>query len=285
MVAGHGARGYLDLETKVERRKLLASERQQKIMEWVASEEAIDYGTLARFFDVSVMTVRRDVRQLVDQGYMTTTRGGATAHLSRSLDILVNPRAFDSSVAKARIGEFAARSMIQGQVIFVGTGSTTARFIQYLSPDQDLTVITPSLPHASFLATRDIRVISTGGLIATEDLAQTGLLAAATIARFNVDLAVIGAKGIARTAGLSEADHEIAELNRIMREHAEQTWILADPSKAGLKYPFHASDIEEVTAIVTTHDGVAVFAEEVQGGCEIVSPPASAFGLSPDPTG
>jgi DeoR/GlpR family transcriptional regulator of sugar metabolism len=280
MVAWYGARGYLELEIKTERRKLLASERQQKILEWVASEEAIDYGTLARFFDVSVMTVRRDVRQLVDQGYMTMTRGGATAHLSRSLDILVNPRAFDSSVAKARIGEFAARSMVDGQVIFVGTGSTTARFIQYLSPDQDLTIVTPSLPHASFLATRDIRVISTGGLVATEDLAQTGSLAAATISRFHVDLAVIGAKGISRTAGLSEADHEIAELNRIMREHAEKTWILADSSKAGQKYPFHASDIEEVDAIVTTQDGVEVFAQEVRGGCEIVSSPAPAFGVT-----
>lgn len=266
------------MQPKAGRRKLLARERQQKIMEWVASEEAIDFALLARFFDVSVMTVRRDVRHLVEQGYMTMTRGGATAHLSRSLDILVNPRAFDFSVAKARIGEFAARSMVQGQVIFVGTGSTTARFIQFLNPVQDLTIITPSLPHASFLATRDIRVISTGGLVATEDLAQTGSLAAATISRFNADLAVIGAKGISRTAGMSEADHEIAELNRIMREQAEQTWILADVSKAGQKYPFHASDVEDVTAIVTTHDAVEAFAKEVRGGCEIVSPPPPAFG-------
>ena len=136
------------MDVQFERRKLLASERKQKILEWVASEEAIDFASLARLLDVSVMTVRRDVRHLVDQGYMTLTRGGATAHLSRSLDILVNPRAFDSSVAKARIGEFAARNMTPGDVIFVGTGSTTAQFIQYLNPDQNLTVITSSLPHA-----------------------------------------------------------------------------------------------------------------------------------------
>ena len=82
------------------RRKLLASERKQKILEWVASEEAIDFTSLATFLDVSVMTIRRDVQNLVGQGYMTLTRGGASAHLSRSLDILVNPRASDSSVAR-----------------------------------------------------------------------------------------------------------------------------------------------------------------------------------------
>ncbi len=131
------------MDVQIERRKLLAKERKQKILEWVAAEEAIDFASLAKFLDVSIMTVRRDVQNLVDQGYMTLTRGGASAQLSRSLDILVNPRASDSSVAKARIGEFAARNMTAGDVIFVGTGSTTAQFIQFLNPDQNLTVITP----------------------------------------------------------------------------------------------------------------------------------------------
>jgi len=184
------------VDVSTDRRKLLASERKQKILEWVAAEEAIDFASLARLLDVSVMTVRRDVGNLVDQGYMTLTRGGASAHLSRSLDILVNPRANDSSVAKARIGEYAARNMTPGNVIFVGTGSTTSQFIQFLNPDQDLTVITPSLPHASFLASRGIRVISTGGLVATEDLAQSGDIATSMISRYYADMAVVGANGV-----------------------------------------------------------------------------------------
>jgi DeoR family fructose operon transcriptional repressor len=259
------------------RRKLLASERKQKILEWVASEEAIDFTSLATFLDVSVMTIRRDVQNLVGQGYMTLTRGGASAHLSRSLDILVNPRASDSSVAKARIGEFAARTMTQGDVIFVGTGSTTAQFIQFLNPDQDLTVITPSLPHASFLAARGIRVISTGGLVATEDLAQTGAIAAWSISRFHANKAVIGAQGVARKTGLSEINSQIAELNRHIAEHSETTWVLADVSKVGLTSPYHALNLDEVHTIVTTHDGADLFEAEVGGVCEVISAPLSPF--------
>lgn len=264
-------------EGKAQPRKLLAGERQQKILEWVASEEAIDFASLARFFDVSVMTVRRDVRQLVDQGYITMTRGGATAHLSGTLDILVNPRAFDASAAKAQIGEYAARTMTSGDVVFVGTGSTTARFIQYIRPEQDLTIITPSLAHASQLASRGIRVFSTGGLVATDDLAQTGSLALATLSKFNPDLAVIGAQGIARGVGLSEDEHELADLNRAGVEHAAKSWVLADASKAGRKHPFHTADVEEITAILTTHDGVAAFQREVNGGCQVLSADPPAF--------
>jgi DeoR/GlpR family transcriptional regulator of sugar metabolism len=268
------------MDVQIERRKLLAKERKQKILEWVAAEEAIDFSSLGKFLDVSVMTVRRDVQNLVDQGYMTLTRGGASAQLSRSLDILVNPRASDSSVAKARIGEFAARNMRAGDVIFVGTGSTTAQFIQFLNPDQNLTVITPSLPHASFLASRGVRVISTGGLVETEDLAQSGSIAAWTISRYNANMAVIGAQGISQKTGFSEVNVEIAELNRLMAEHADKTWVLADLSKAGVKSPYHALDLVEVDTIVTTHDGVDLFEFEVDGACDIISAPLSPFSFT-----
>lgn len=268
----------MTINTDTHQRKKLASERRQKILEWVASEEAIDFGSLAKVLDVSVMTVRRDVKGLVDQGYLTLTRGGASAQLSRSMDILVNPRALDKSVAKAQIGEYAARLVQRGQVIFVGTGSTTAQFIQFLDPTQELTVITPSLPHASFLATRGIRTISTGGLVATEDLAQSGAIAAWSISRYNASVAVIGAQGVSRDSGLSEVNHEIAELNRLIVENSMSTWVLADPSKAGQTSPYHVVDVDHVSRIVTTPDGVDAFSREVDGGCEVLAPsPASLF--------
>ena len=51
-------------------RRLLSIERHQKIVEKVAAEEAIDFTTLATELNVSVMTVRRDIRELEKQGYL-----------------------------------------------------------------------------------------------------------------------------------------------------------------------------------------------------------------------
>jgi DeoR family fructose operon transcriptional repressor len=265
-----------------EARKLLSSERKQRILEWVAAEEAIDFRSLASMLGVSVMTVRRDVRNLVDQGYMTLTRGGASAQLSRSLDILVNPRALDASVAKAKIGQFAANKIEPGEVIFVGTGSTTAQFVQFLDPDLDLTVITPSLPHASFLASRGFRVISTGGLVATEDLAQSGSIAAWSISRYWASKAIIGAHGVSQTTGVSEVNQEIAELNRLLVGNSDSTWVLADRSKAGAKSPYHATDLADVEVIITTEDGVDDFRQEIRDTCEVWGAPASTFDYSVD---
>ena len=91
-------------------RRLLSIERHQRILERVAAESAVDYVSLADELGVSSMTIRRDVRILEDAGHLTTTRGGASAQISNTQDILTNPRAQDQSSAKAQIGQFAAVS-------------------------------------------------------------------------------------------------------------------------------------------------------------------------------
>ena len=63
-------------------RRLLSVERHQKILERVASENAVDFASLADELGVSSMTVRRDLRILEEAGYLKTTRGGAIAVLS-----------------------------------------------------------------------------------------------------------------------------------------------------------------------------------------------------------
>ena len=101
-------------------RRLLSVERHQKILERVASENAVDFASLADELGVSSMTVRRDLRILEEAGYLKTTRGGASAQLMNTQDILLHPRAMDQTLAKTQIGQFAASLIEKGEVIFLG---------------------------------------------------------------------------------------------------------------------------------------------------------------------
>ncbi len=49
-------------------------------------------------------------------------------------------------------------------MLFVGIGSTTEQFVQYLPAHADRTVVTPSLPIASLLGTRPVDVVDPGRL-------------------------------------------------------------------------------------------------------------------------
>lgn len=253
-------------------RRLLSVERHQRILERVATESAVDYSSLADELGVSSMTIRRDVRILEEAGHITTTRGGASAHLTNSKDILTNPRAQDQSAAKAQIGQYAASLIEKGEVIFLGTGSTTAVFAQFLPSNLDLTVITPSLPHASVLAARGINVISTGGVVATADLAQTGAVAQDALLRFFATRTVIGSGGISQRGGLTEFDQVIADLNRVMVERSEEVMVLADPSKCGVSANYRVSGVEVVDEFITSVEGRALFTKELGKSAEVLTP-------------
>jgi len=252
-------------------RRLLSIERHQKIVERVSVEEALDFNTLADELNVSVMTIRRDIRELEKQGYLKLTRGGAYAQIARSIDILLSPRAEDQSQAKSIIGKYAASLIESGEVIFIGPGSTTAQFVQYLKPDLDLTVITASIPHASFLAAKGFKVISTGGEIATDDIAQTGYIAHDNIKRFFASKTIIGTRGVSKEVGITDINSEIAQLSSLMVAQSEQVIVLADGSKVGIKANYAVCPLREIDEIITTQDAKAAFELECEGQCEVLA--------------
>jgi DeoR family transcriptional regulator of aga operon len=253
-------------------RRLLSVERHQKILERVASESAVDFVSLAEELGVSSMTIRRDVRILEEAGHITTTRGGASAQVTNTKDILTNPRAQDQSAAKAQIGQFAASLIEKGEVIFLGTGSTTAVFAQFLPSNLDLTVITPSLPHASVLASRGLNVVSTGGVVATADLAQTGVIAQEVLQRFFATRTIIGTGGVSKIGGLTEFDQSVADLNRVMVERSEEVMVLVDPSKSGVTANFRVAGIEVVEEFITSNEGRKLLEKELGSSARVRTP-------------
>lgn len=253
-------------------RRLLSVERHQKILERVASENAVDFGSLADELGVSSMTIRRDLRILENAGYLKTTRGGASAQLINSQDILLHPRAIDQTLAKTQIGQYAASLMEKGEVIFLGTGSTTAVFAQFLPNNLDLTVITPSLAHASLLASRGVEVISTGGVIKTADLAQTGVITHEVIGRFFATRTIIGSGGVSKEGGLTEFDQVIADINRAMVERCEEVIVLVDPSKGGVTANYRVADIDIVDEFVTSIDGAKTLQSQLGAKATILTP-------------
>ena len=78
------------------------------------------------------MTIRRDIRRLERDGFLRQTYGGATAHLTRSLDLAFNARALQHAREKRLIGMTAARLVGDARTLFVGIGTTGEQFARFL---------------------------------------------------------------------------------------------------------------------------------------------------------
>lgn len=232
-------------------RPLAAVDRRHRILERIAEDQTIHVGELARTLDVSEMTIRRDIRGLERDGFVRQTYGGATAHITKSLDIAFNARALQHTREKRRIGMRATHLLGDARVVFVGIGTTAEQFARFLPVQPGLLVVTPSLPTASLLGTRPVEVVALGGTVRRDELTCVGPAAAATLGRFRFDLAVIGAAGLSARWGLTELDDADAEIQRLAIERAARLVVIADGSKIGTAANAVVADAGLIRTLVT----------------------------------
>jgi DeoR/GlpR family transcriptional regulator of sugar metabolism len=260
---------------------VLAVDRRHRILEQVAEHQTIHIAELAAELGVSEMTIRRDITRLERDGFLRRTYGGATAHITRSMELLFNARALENAPAKRIIGMYAAETLAPDRTIFVGIGSTTEQFAMFLPPRADLTVVTGSLPVASLLGTRKGRVVVLGGSVLTDELACVGPVAAATVRRYHADMAVLGAAGVSARHGITELSDEAAEIQRLMIEHSDRLVIVADGSKLGQTTMASVAPADRIATLITDHDASTQELVELEAlGVEIVLVPRRAGRLA-----
>ena len=248
-----------------------AADRRHAILARVAEDQTIHVAELARELGCSEMTIRRDIRRLERDGFIRQTYGGATAHVTRSFDISFNARALQAAREKRLIGMRAAALVQDTRVLFVGIGSTTEQFVQYLPARDDRTVVTPSLPIASLLGTRPVGVVILGGSVLHDELTCNGPIAMATLAQYRFDAAVVGAAGISARWGITELTQEEAAVQRAALERTERVIILADGSKVGTATPVVVGPPPDDTTLVTDPSAPAEHLDELRAlGVQVV---------------
>ncbi|TMG31282.1 MAG: DeoR/GlpR transcriptional regulator [Chloroflexi bacterium] len=104
---------------------------------------------------------------------------------------------------------------------------------------------------ASLLGTRSVRAVVLGGVVQREELACSGPIAAASVARYHADVAVIGAAGVSARSGITELEDDVAEINRQMMERSDAVMVIADGSKLGSVARAAVSPMTSVNTLVT----------------------------------
>ena len=111
------------------KQRLTQQERHAQLLALLRREGTVRIATLAKVFDVTTETARRDLDELAQGGALKRTYGGGA---SRSLidepGIGIRSRAHAAELAL--IGAAAARIVEPGDALMVDCGSTNGTFIQ-----------------------------------------------------------------------------------------------------------------------------------------------------------
>jgi len=229
-----------------------AVERQNQILQIIAENGAVTVGDLSRQFEVSDMTIRRDLSALERASLLRRIHGGAVSARGRSYEPPVLSRVQESRSAKQAIGAFAATLVHEGDSIALDIGTTTLELAHNLARLHDITVLTNCLPIANILTDQPgIRLMLSGGIVRPGEHSLIGPVAEYTFSRFYIDKAFIGIGGVDLTAGLTEYNLEDAEVKRRMIENCRSCILLSDSSKFGRKTFASVAPLSVVNAVVT----------------------------------
>jgi len=215
----------------------LPDERQQIILDRIASGERVIAGQLAREFNTSEDTIRRDLRELAAAGKCRRVYGGALP-LSPASGSLAARRA-EAPERKAALGRAAAALVAPGQTLLIDAGSTNAAIARALKPGIALTVATNAPDIAAGLAGRPgIELIMIGGRVDPRSGAALGARALRDVGDLRVDLAFLGACAIDPEAGLAAFEAEEAEFKRRIAARAKAVVAAMTTDKLGTTAPF-----------------------------------------------
>ena len=243
---------------------MLPTERRQAILTLVRDQCAVRAEDLAQQFEVSVETVRRDLRLLASHGLLERVYGGAST-LVRSSEGTFEQRRVSSNAEKRAIGALAAGLLEGGETILIDVGTTCQAVARAIAPAWYGRVITNSVPVAVELAERPlVDVLLSGGWVRGADLACAGSYAARVFDDFNVSVAFVGSGGVHPSLGLTDYHASEAELRREWLAHAGQAYILADSSKLGEVAPCRVAPLDSFAALVTDDGITATMREEFE---------------------
>ena len=114
------------------------NERLKRIASLLQSEKCISVHALAQQFEVSEMTIRRDLKSLKESNPIGIY-GGTVVKIGQTYDL--NSEEYARNEDKRTIGAFAASLIAPNDIIFLDMGSTTIHIAENLPTDFHFTVL------------------------------------------------------------------------------------------------------------------------------------------------
>ena len=233
--------------------RVRAYDRHSRILNLLQEESKIDVGTIAKKFNISLATARRDFSILESEGKLLRTFGGVRAKAEPSLVVKTfGEKLVAMHAAKISMARAAVKLIKPGMKLIMDSGTTiwtVSKQIKHLAP---LTIITVSIAIVEDLGTAEgITLFCGGGKFRASNLDFYGPQACAALGHFAADIAFVGVDKLIPGRGAYAADHESATMIQAMSSHANKRIVMADHSKIASSGFILALEEKNIDIVIT----------------------------------
>ncbi|WP_037291020.1 DeoR/GlpR family DNA-binding transcription regulator [Saccharibacillus sacchari] len=228
---------------------MIKSQRINQLKEYVFEHESVSLEELVRHFDVSMNTIRRDVKDLVDSGVFRKVYGGVS--VNHSTLVVFDERKDRNLTKKQEIGRLAAQHVEDGDVIFIDSGTTTIEMLPFISQKQ-ITVVTNNFDFIHQAKPYPgLSIFSTGGMFERKTDSFVGFQSIELLKKYNINKAFVASTGVSLTNGVTNSSPLETDIKSTVVQKSLNVFLLIDDSKFD-KYALTTyCSLSEIDVLVT----------------------------------
>ncbi len=228
-------------------------QRRHNIIADLNAQGEVSVDSLAKQFDTSEVTIRKDLAALENSGLLLRRYGGAVALPSEITEV----KAEQLSKQKLLIAKQAAMLIRDHNRIIIDSGQTTSALVSELAHKKGLVVMTNALSIANEIHAleNEPTLLMTGGTWDANSEAFQGQVAEQVLRSYDFDQLFIGADGIDIKRGTTTFN-ELIGLSRVMAEVAREVIVMVESAKIMKKIPNLELTWQQIHTVITD-DGLS----------------------------
>ena len=228
------------------------NERMNQIIDILKTKNGDSIKDLATYFNVSEMTIRRDVDTLCKEGIVTNLHGAVIMNPENNTPYQLTAALTSHFSEKDRIGKFAASLAVPGDTLIIDTGSTTQYIAKYLPADLPLTVLCYNYNVLSHLLHKpNIKLIFPGGFYHSDTQMFESKEARALIHNTRATKTFISAAGVHESMGITCVNGYEVDTKHAGMQSSFERILTIDSSKFSVIQSAHFANLEEFNTIIT----------------------------------
>ncbi len=228
------------------------SSRHNQILEILIKQGKIEVHKLSELFNVSQVTIRKDLDELENKGLITRNHGFATLNTNDDITL----RLAYHYEQKQRIAKLACKMIKDEEVIMLESGSCCAMLADEIAKTKkDVTIITNSAFIASYVRKEArVHIILLGGEYQKEAQVNVGPITKKCAEVFHVDKFFIGIDGFSKDIGFTGNNYMRSETVKDLSAFANHVVVISDSSKFNKKSTVKLLPVNKIKAVITDNE-------------------------------
>ena len=233
---------------------MIPYERQEKIVEILNQKELLRIDELQKYIpEISISTLRRDLKELEKKNKVHLLAGGAVKLMSSTTELPVSAKTNLQKKEKDYIAQVAAKQINDGDTIYLDSGSTCSALLREIVTKK-IHIITTNTDALTLSGDFSCDITLLGGAFNPIISSLSGPLTEENIKKYIFDKAFLGANGIDLKFGITTPDYIEASKKIAVLGQTRVPYLLCDSSKFHKVSTVKAFDLKDVTLISDKSD-------------------------------